>query len=151
MAATDGADFDVIVLGGGPAGENAASYAISGSDRTAVIVERELVGGECSYWACMPSKALLRPVEVLAAARAMPGVAELVSGRELDVAAVLRRRDSFTSHHDDSGQVRWAQSEGIEVVRGHARLAGERLVRVTSSDGVARELRARHAVVLATG
>ncbi|WP_280194448.1 FAD-dependent oxidoreductase, partial [Nocardia farcinica] len=68
------AEYDVIVIGGGPAGENAAAYAIAGSDRTAAIVERELVGGECSYWACMPSKALLRPGHVLAAARALPGV-----------------------------------------------------------------------------
>lgn len=139
---------DVIVLGGGPAGENAASYAIAGSSRTAVIVERELVGGECSYWACMPSKALLRPVEVRAAARAMPGVQV---GAALDVPAVLRRRDAFTSHHDDSGQVRWAESEGISVLRGHARLAGERLVTVTGADGSIRELSARHAVVLASG
>ena len=65
--------WDVIVIGGGPPGENAAHYAIKGSDRTAVIVEHELVGGECSYWACMPSKALLRPLDVLDAARALPG------------------------------------------------------------------------------
>ncbi|WP_038169412.1 dihydrolipoyl dehydrogenase family protein [Tomitella biformata] len=147
MAVETAGEYDVIVLGGGPAGENAASYAIAGSSRTAVIVERELVGGECSYWACMPSKALLRPVEVRAAAQAIPGVPV----GALDVAGVLRRRDSFTSHHDDSGQVRWAESEGIDVVRGHGRLAGERLVRVTAADGSTRELRARHAVVLATG
>lgn len=147
MAVDTAGEYDVIVLGGGPAGENAASYAIAGSSRTAVIVERELVGGECSYWACMPSKALLRPVEVRAAARAMPGVPV----GDLDVAAVLRRRDAFTSHHDDSGQVRWAESEGISVIRGHARLAGERLVSVTAADGDVRELRARHAVVLANG
>ncbi|MBF6264859.1 NAD(P)/FAD-dependent oxidoreductase [Nocardia farcinica] len=136
------AEYDVIVIGGGPAGENAAAYAIAGSDRTAAIVERELVGGECSYWACMPSKALLRPGHVLAAARALPGV----RAEGLDVAAVLRRRDAIVHDHDDSGQVDWARQNRIEVIRGAGRLAGERLVEV---DG--RRYRARHAVVLATG
>ncbi|MGK8555267.1 dihydrolipoyl dehydrogenase family protein [Nocardia gipuzkoensis] len=135
-------EYDVIVIGGGPAGENAAAYAIAGSDRTAAIVERELVGGECSYWACVPSKALLRPGHVLAAARAMPGVA----ANGPDVEAVLRRRDAFVHDHDDSGQVDWAKGNRIDVVRGTGTLAGERLVDV---DG--RRLRARHAVVLATG
>ncbi|HZM57896.1 MAG TPA: FAD-dependent oxidoreductase [Acidimicrobiales bacterium] len=142
--------WDVVVIGGGPPGENVAQYAIAGSDRTAVIVEKELVGGECSYWACMPSKALLRPIEVLDAARTMPGVSAAVTG-QLDVEAVLRRRDGFTSHHDDSSQVSWAEGIGIDVVRGSGRLTGERIVTVTTSDGTERTLRARHAVVLATG
>ncbi|WP_054816117.1 dihydrolipoyl dehydrogenase family protein [Nocardia arizonensis] len=136
------AEFDVIVIGGGPAGENAAAYAIANSARTAAIVERELVGGECSYWACIPSKALLRPGHVLAAARAMPGI----TAAPLDVAAVLRRRDEFVHDHDDSSQVRWARDNRIEIIRGDGRLAGERLVEVGG-----RTLRARHAVVLATG
>ncbi|MGQ4616646.1 FAD-dependent oxidoreductase [Nocardia sp. R7R-8] len=135
-------DYDVIVIGGGPAGENAAAYAVAGSDRTAAIVERELVGGECSYWACIPSKALLRPGHVLTAARAMPGI----SATGLDVAAVLRRRDAFVHDHDDSAQVDWARGNRIDVVRGTGRLTGTRSVEV---DG--RQLRARHAVVLATG
>ena len=142
--------WDVVVIGGGPPGEIAAQYAIAGSDRTAVIVEKELVGGECSYWACMPSKALLRPVEVLDAARAMPGVSSAVTG-PLDVQAVLDRRDAFTSHHDDGSQVSWAEGVGIDVVRGRGRLSGERTVTVTGSDGSEHTLRARHAVVLATG
>jgi pyruvate/2-oxoglutarate dehydrogenase complex dihydrolipoamide dehydrogenase (E3) component len=141
--------WDVVVIGGGPPGENVAQYAIQGSDRTAVIVEAELVGGECSYWACMPSKALLRPVEVLSGARALPGVAEMLSG-SLNVAAVLARRDSFTSHHDDSSQVKWANGAGIDVVRGRGRLAGPMTVEVTSVTGT-RTLHARHAVVVATG
>src|SRR6201747_1003833 len=76
--------WDVIVIGGGPPGENAAQYATQGSDRTAVIVEAELVGGECSYWACMPSKGLLRPVSVLDNARNLPGVQSLVGDHSLD-------------------------------------------------------------------
>ena len=143
-------EYDVIVIGGGPAGENAASYAIAGSDRTAVLVEKELVGGECSYWACMPSKALLMPGHVLETAAQMPGVQQIVGDSKLDVAAVLARRDSFTHRHDDSSQVRWAHDTGIDVVRGTGRLTGERTVEVTGQDGT-RTLRARQAVVLATG
>src|SRR6195952_124091 len=90
--------YDVIIIGGGPPGENVAQYAIQGSDRTAVIVEKELVGGECSYWACMPSKALLRPVEMLSAARALPGLKSIVGDHSLDVAAVLERRDTIVNH-----------------------------------------------------
>lgn len=142
--------WDVIVIGGGPPGENAAQYAIQGSDRTAVIVERELVGGECSYWACMPSKALLRSVELAEQARLMPGVSAMISG-DIDVAAVLKRRDEFTHNHDDSSQVQWATDTNIGVIRGHGRLAGERTVQVTASDGTARTIKARHAVVLGTG
>jgi len=142
--------FDVVVIGGGAAGENAAQYAIQGSGRTAAIVEAELVGGECSYWACMPSKALLRPIEVLDGARALPGVAQMLSG-SLDVEAVLNRRDSFTHHHDDAGQVKWAGDHGIEVVRGHARLTAEKTLEVITPDGDALTLQAREAVVIATG
>jgi len=140
--------WDVVVIGAGPVGENVAQYAIQGSDRTAVLIEAELVGGECSYWACMPSKALLRPVEVLSASRALPGV---LSGTHLHPAAALERRDAITGHRDDSGQADWARSVGIDVLRGRGRLTGVRTVEVTAADGTVRAIEARQAVVLATG
>jgi pyruvate/2-oxoglutarate dehydrogenase complex dihydrolipoamide dehydrogenase (E3) component len=139
--------WDVVVIGAGPVGENAAQYAIQGSERTAVLIEDQLVGGECSYWACMPSKALLRPVEVLSAANALPGV----SGARLEPAEILKRRDEIISHRDDAGQVEWASGVGIDVVRGRGRLAGVRSVEVTAADGSVRTIQARQAVILATG
>jgi dihydrolipoamide dehydrogenase len=142
-------EFDVVVIGAGPAGENAAGCAAAGGLSVA-IVESELLGGECSYWACIPSKALLRPAEALAAARRVPGAREAVTG-DLDVGAVLARRDAMVSDFDDAGQVSWAQDAGLTVVRGQGRLAGERTVEVTGPDGGVRTLRARRAVVLATG
>ncbi|MFE2722367.1 dihydrolipoyl dehydrogenase family protein [Kitasatospora sp. NPDC059327] len=143
-------EYDVIVVGAGPTGENVADRTAAAGLRT-VIVEAELVGGECSYWACMPSKALLRPVAALAGARAVAGAREAVGGGALDPAAVLARRDSFTSHWRDDGQVQWLRDTGIELVRGHGRLAGERAVTVEAEDGTERLLTARHAVAVCTG
>jgi dihydrolipoamide dehydrogenase len=142
--------WDALVIGGGPAGENAALYAIQGSGRTAAIVEAELLGGECTYWACMPSKALLRPVEVVAGGRALPGVSAMLSG-SLAADPVLERRDAFIHGRDDSSQVEWAGKNGIDVVRGRGRLAGEKTIEVTAADGATRMLTARLAVVIATG
>jgi pyruvate/2-oxoglutarate dehydrogenase complex dihydrolipoamide dehydrogenase (E3) component len=141
--------FDVVVIGAGPAGENAAGRCADGGLAVA-IVERELVGGECSYWGCMPSKALLRPGEVVAAARRVPGAAAAVTG-PIDVAAALARRDAIAGHWDDAGQVPWLDGKKITLVRGAARLAGERTVEVAGADGSVRRLAARRAVVLATG
>lgn len=137
-------DYDVVVVGAGPTGENVADRVVR-AGRSAAIVESELVGGECSYWACMPSKALLRPAAALADARAVAGSREAISG-SLDAQAVLSRRDEFTSHWKDDGQVSWLDGAGITLVRGHGRLAGPKKVQV--GDQV---LTARQAVVLATG
>ena len=139
------------MIGGGPAGENAAQYAAEGAGLRALIVERELLGGECSYFACIPSKALLRPVEVLGAARHLGGTAQLAGDRQLDVTAVLERRDRFVNHLDDASQVAWAQGKHLELARGTGRLAGERTVELEAPDGSRRTLTARQAVVLATG
>jgi pyruvate/2-oxoglutarate dehydrogenase complex dihydrolipoamide dehydrogenase (E3) component len=143
-------EYDVVVIGAGPVGENVADRARRGGLSVAVA-ESELVGGECSYWACVPSKALLRPAAALAAARAVDGAAQAVTGK-LDAAAVLARRTRFThGWSDDSGQVKWLDGTGSTLVRGAARLAGERKVEVTGPDGGPVTLAARHAVVVATG
>nr|WP_269779681.1 NAD(P)/FAD-dependent oxidoreductase [Propioniciclava soli] len=138
--------YDVIVIGGGSAGENAAQYAVEKTGLTCALIEAERVGGECSFWACMPSKALLRPLDVAGAANHLDGISSVTVQRD----ALLARRDTWRSDLDDSGQVEWAESLGIEVVRGRGRLAGQLRVDVESDAGV-RHLRARHAVVLATG
>ncbi|WP_326772402.1 dihydrolipoyl dehydrogenase family protein [Streptomyces sp. NBC_01445] len=146
---TDENTYDVVVLGAGPVGENVADRARAAGLSTAVV-ESELVGGECSYWACMPSKALLRPVIAQADARRLPGLLESVQG-PLDAPAVLARRDVHTSHWKDDGQVGWLESIGADLYRGQGRLAGPRRVTVTGPDGTEHVLTARHAVAVCTG
>ena len=136
--------FDVVVVGGGPSGEE-ASARLTDHGLSVALVEDRLVGGECVHWACMPSKALLRPYEALAEARRIPGAREAVNGG-LDVPAVLRRRDEIIGAPDDSALLPWLESHGITLVRGHGRIVGERRVMVGDE-----ELEARKAVVLSVG
>ncbi len=142
-------EFDVVIIGAGAVGENVAGRVVRGG-LTAAVVEAELVGGECSYWACIPSKALLRPGTALHGAQTVPGAAEAVT-RTLDSAAVLKRRDYFTANWQDHNGVKWLEETGIELIRGHGWLTGTRTVEVAGLDGNTYQLKARHAVVLATG
>ncbi|TXS43441.1 NAD(P)/FAD-dependent oxidoreductase [Streptomyces sp. uw30] len=149
MTETDSIAYDVVVLGAGPVGENVADRTRAAGLSTAVV-ESELVGGECSYWACMPSKALLRPVLAQADARRLPGLSQAVQG-PLDTAAVVARRNAFTSNWQDDGQIQWLNGIDVDFYRGHGRLAGPRTVEVTGPDGERKVLTARHAVAACTG
>src|SRR5215203_2157720 len=142
-------EFDVVVVGGGPAGEVIAGRCADAGLRVA-LVERELVGGECTYWACIPSKTLVRPGDVIAAARRVPGASEAVTGR-IDVEAALAHRDYMTGNWNDEGQLPWLDEHKIMLVRGSGRIDGERMVVVETPDKGTRRLSAAQAVVLATG
>ena len=143
-------DFDAIIIGGGPGGASAAQYLIAEGLEVALVEER-LIGGECHYWACNPTKTLLRPIEVLALAKAVPGVREAVGPGQLDVAAVFAKRDTIVDHLDDEGVTGQLEQSGLTVFHARGRLTGPREVTVTHPDGREETVRARQAVVLATG
>src|SRR5439155_22003225 len=143
-------EFDVVVIGAGPPGENAAGRAVD-NGFTAAIVEERLVGGECTFYGCVPSKTLIRPGDVIAAARRVPGAAEAITG-SIDVQAAFAQRDYMTSSWSDRTQTPWLDSVGIALYRGHGRLAGDKTVDVEMMDGTGvRRLTAREAVVIACG
>ncbi|MCV7386424.1 dihydrolipoyl dehydrogenase family protein [Mycolicibacter longobardus] len=141
--------YDVVVLGAGPVGENVADR-VRAAGLTVAIVERELIGGECSYWACVPSKALLRPVLAVDDARRVAGARQAV-GSAIDTVEVLARRNHYVGDWDDTGQADWLNGIGATLTRGHGRLDGPRRVVVTTPGGDAVALTARQAVVVCTG
>jgi pyruvate/2-oxoglutarate dehydrogenase complex dihydrolipoamide dehydrogenase (E3) component len=141
--------FDVVVIGAGPAGETVAGRCAEGGLSVA-IVERELVGGECSYWGCIPSKTLIRPGDVIAAARRVPAARAALTGT-VDADAAFTSRNQITGDWDDTGSLPWLTDRGITVIRGIGRLADPRRVDAENADGMVRALEARRAVVIATG
>ncbi|ANW17028.1 NAD(P)/FAD-dependent oxidoreductase [Streptomyces clavuligerus] len=146
---TEAVEYDVVVLGAGPTGENVADR-VRAAGLSAAVVESELVGGECSYWACMPSKALLRPAIARADARRTPGL-RAAAEAPLDTDAVLAHRDEYASHWKDDGQVAWLDTTGARLYRGQGRLHGPRTVVVDGPESEHHVLTARHAVAVCTG
>jgi pyruvate/2-oxoglutarate dehydrogenase complex dihydrolipoamide dehydrogenase (E3) component len=146
---TSSQSYDVVVIGGGPVGENVIDRTARAGLST-LLVERELVGGECSYWACVPSKTLLRPGALLAQARGLPGVRDVVSGRP-DPARTFERRDAMVSGWRDEGQLEWVRSVGVDFIRGSARFTGPRALQIERDGAEPVRVDVRHAVVVATG
>jgi pyruvate/2-oxoglutarate dehydrogenase complex dihydrolipoamide dehydrogenase (E3) component len=143
--------YDVIIIGAGPVGENVADRAALGGLKVAII-ESELVGGECSFWACMPSKALLRPGIALRAAQGISGAKQAVTPGAIGVQEVLKRRNYITGDWSDKGGEGWLKSAGITLIRGRGEITGKKTVKVVSKDGgKEEELEAKHAVVVSTG
>jgi pyruvate/2-oxoglutarate dehydrogenase complex dihydrolipoamide dehydrogenase (E3) component len=143
-------EFDVVIIGGGPGGVYAASY-LAAEGLTVALVEDRLIGGECHYWACNPTKTLLRPIEVLALAKAVPGVRETMNRGLPDIAAVFAKRDEIIDHLSDDAAVAGLKGAGLEVIHAHGQLSGARQVTLRHADGHEESLQARHAVVLVTG
>jgi pyruvate/2-oxoglutarate dehydrogenase complex dihydrolipoamide dehydrogenase (E3) component len=140
---------DVIAIGAGPIGLTVADRARA-AGLSVAAVERELVGGECSYWACIPSKAMLRPVVAVADARRVSGARQAVTG-PVDAPAVFARRDGYVADWNDEGPASDLKAIGTELIRGHGRLDGRRRVTVETPDGGTVALTARQAVVICTG
>jgi dihydrolipoamide dehydrogenase len=143
-------DFDVVVVGGGVGGV-AAVRKLASAGLAVALVEDRLVGGECHYWGCNPSKALLRSIEVFNLAKAVPGVREAIRDEELDVAAIFAKRDWLIEHLSDQDRTASLRQAGVAVFHGVGRLSGERTVRVAYADNTEAVLKARHAIVVATG
>jgi pyruvate/2-oxoglutarate dehydrogenase complex dihydrolipoamide dehydrogenase (E3) component len=144
------AEFDVAVIGGGPGGTAAARNLAAQGFKVALIEDR-LIGGECHYWACNPTKSLLRPIEVLALAKAVPGVREGLQRQHLDTTAIFAKRDAIIDQLSDDAVVAKLTQIGVTVFHARARLAGQRQVALAHADGREDTLHVRHAVVLATG
>ncbi|HVQ53029.1 MAG TPA: NAD(P)/FAD-dependent oxidoreductase [Mycobacterium sp.] len=142
-------EFDVIVLGAGPVGQNVAARTRA-AGLSVALVERELVGGECSYWGCIPSKSLLRPVIAVADVNRIDGAREAIGG-PIATASVFGRRDRYVTNWDDAGQAAFVEGLDVELVRGHARLDGPKRVAVATADDKLVVLTARHAVAVCTG
>src|SRR6478735_7871827 len=136
---------------GGGVGGVAAVRKLASASLSAALVEDRVVGGECRYWACNPTRTLLRPVEVFNLANAVPGVQEAISGDGLDLPAIFAKRDAIIEHLSDQSRVASLRQAGIAVFHGFGRLSGQRTVRVAYTDDTEDVLIARHAVVMATG
>src|SRR4051812_47339005 len=143
-------DFDVVVVGGGVGGV-AAVRKLASAGLSVALVEDRLIGGECHYWGCNPSKTLLRPIEVFNLAKAVPGVREAILDDGLDVPAIFAKRDAIIEHLSDQDRTASLQQAGVAVFHGFGQLSGERTVRVAHADNTEAVLEARHAVVVATG